>query len=38
MDEDGLPRPFPVQVDGDYLGEYSELGFSVEPGALTVVA
>jgi hypothetical protein len=25
-------------VDGDYLGEYSELGFSVEPGALTVVA
>jgi diacylglycerol kinase family enzyme len=37
-DEDGLPRPFPVQVDGDYLGEYSELSFSVEPGALTVVA
>jgi diacylglycerol kinase family enzyme len=38
MDEDGLPRPFPVQVDGDYIGEYTELDFSVEPGALTVVA
>ena len=38
MDEDGLPRPFPVQVDGDYIGEYTELDFSVEPGALTIVA
>jgi hypothetical protein len=38
MDEGGLPRPLPVQVDGDYLGEYSELSFSMEPGALTVVA
>jgi diacylglycerol kinase family enzyme len=37
-DEDGLPRPFPVQVDGDYIGEYTELDFSVEPGGLTVVA
>jgi diacylglycerol kinase family enzyme len=37
-DEDGLPRPFPVQVDGDYIGEYTELDFSVEPDALTVVA
>jgi diacylglycerol kinase family enzyme len=37
-DEDGVTRPFPVQVDGDYLGEYTELNFSVEPGALTVVA
>jgi len=37
-DEDGVPRPFPVQVDGDYIGEYSELDFSVEPGALTIVA
>jgi diacylglycerol kinase family enzyme len=37
-DEDGQPRPFPVQVDGDYLGEYAELRFSVEPRALTVVA
>ena len=38
MDEDGVVRPFPVQVDGDYIGEYSELEFSVEPGALTIVA
>jgi diacylglycerol kinase family enzyme len=37
-DEDGQPRPFPVQVDGDYIGEYTELDFSVDPGALTVVA
>jgi hypothetical protein len=27
-----------VQVDGDYIGEYPELDFSVEPGALTIVA
>ena len=38
IDEDGVVRPFPVQVDGDYIGEYSELEFSVEPGALTIVA
>jgi diacylglycerol kinase family enzyme len=37
-DAEGQPRPFPVQVDGDYIGEYTELSFSVEPGALTVVA
>jgi diacylglycerol kinase family enzyme len=37
-DEDGVARPFPVQVDGDYIGEYTELDFSVEPGALTMVA
>jgi diacylglycerol kinase family enzyme len=37
-DEDGQPRPFPVQVDGDYIGEHTELTFSVEPRALMVVA
>jgi diacylglycerol kinase family enzyme len=37
-DQDGIARPFPVQVDGDYIGEYTELDFSVAPGALTVVA
>ena len=37
-DQDGVLRPFPVQVDGDYIGEYTELDFSVEPGGLTVVA
>jgi diacylglycerol kinase family enzyme len=38
MDEDGQPRPFPVQVDGDYIGEHTELAFGVDPGALTIVA
>ena len=38
MDEDGQPRPFPVQVDGDYIGEHTELSFGVDPGALTIVA
>jgi diacylglycerol kinase family enzyme len=31
-------RPLPVQVDGDYIGEYAEMKFSVAPGALTLVA
>jgi diacylglycerol kinase family enzyme len=38
MDEEGQPLPFPVQVDGDYIGEHTELRFSVDPAALTVVA
>ena len=38
MDEDDQPRPFPVQVDGDYIGEHTELAFGVDPGALTIVA
>jgi diacylglycerol kinase family enzyme len=33
-----VTRPFPVQVDGDYIGERTELGLRIEPGALTVVA
>ncbi|HEX6586830.1 MAG TPA: diacylglycerol kinase family protein [Solirubrobacterales bacterium] len=37
-DEDGQTRPFPVQVDGDYLGEHTALSFSIAPGALTIVA
>jgi len=36
--KDGVTRPFPVQVDGDYLGERTHLELSVTPGALTVVA
>jgi diacylglycerol kinase family enzyme len=36
--KDGVTRPFPVQVDGDYIGERTELGLRIEPGALTVVA
>jgi diacylglycerol kinase family enzyme len=35
---DGTPLPFPVQVDGDYIGEATRLELRVEPGALTVVA
>ena len=33
----GIP-PFPVQVDGDYIGDHAELELGIEPGALTVVA
>jgi diacylglycerol kinase family enzyme len=35
---DGTPRPFPVQVDGDYIGERTHLELGVAPGALTIVA
>jgi diacylglycerol kinase family enzyme len=35
---DGAPRPFPIQVDGDYIGEGTRLELRAEPGALTVVA
>jgi diacylglycerol kinase family enzyme len=31
-------RPFPVQVDGDYIGEKTRLELSVSPSALTIVA
>ena len=31
-------RPFPLQVDGDYIGDHTELDLSIEPGALTIVA
>jgi diacylglycerol kinase family enzyme len=34
----GEPRPFPVQVDGDYIGDHARLELGIEPGALTVVA
>ena len=36
--KDGVTRPFPVQVDGDYIGERTELALAVDPGALTIVA
>lgn len=38
VDEDGQPRPFPVQVDGDYIGERTRLELRAAPGALTIVA
>jgi len=37
-DEHGESRPFPVEVDGDYVGDHAELHVGIEPAALTVVA
>src|SRR4051794_7232071 len=34
----GNLRAFPVQVDGDYIGDHTEIDLGIEPGALTVVA
>jgi diacylglycerol kinase family enzyme len=36
--KDGVTRPFPVQVDGDYIGERTEVHLRVDPGALTIIA
>ena len=36
--KDGITRPFPIQVDGDYIGERTRIELSVAPGALTIVA
>jgi diacylglycerol kinase family enzyme len=38
MDEGGRTRPFPLQVDGDYIGDHTELQLGIEPSALTVAA
>ena len=38
QDRNGELRPFPVQVDGDYIGNHSNLELAVDPGALTVIA
>ncbi len=35
---DGTTRPFPVQVDGDYIGERERVDLKVAPASLTVVA
>jgi len=37
-DAEGRVRPFPVQVDGDYIGDHGELEIGIEPAALTIVA
>jgi diacylglycerol kinase family enzyme len=37
-DKEGAVRPFPVQVDGDYIGERARIDLRTDPGALTVVA
>jgi diacylglycerol kinase family enzyme len=31
-------RPFPLQVDGDYVGDFKSVTYKVKPGALVVVA
>lgn len=38
LDENGDVRPFPVQVDGDYIGMYGEVTLDADPGALTILA
>ena len=35
---DGSRRPFPIQVDGDYIGEQHAVELGIDPGALTVVS
>ena len=37
-DRENRLRPFPVEVDGDYIGDHGELDLGIEPGALSVVA
>jgi diacylglycerol kinase family enzyme len=37
-DSDGRPRAFPLQVDGDFIGDVTGAEIRVEPGALTIVA
>jgi len=37
LDRDGEPIPFPLEVDGDYLGEHTVAVYGVAPGALRVV-
>jgi diacylglycerol kinase family enzyme len=37
-DANGDLRPFPVQVDGDYIGERDAIELGVAPGALTVIS
>ena len=37
-DKQGAPRPFPVQVDGDYIGDRTRVELGIEPGGLTIIA
>jgi diacylglycerol kinase family enzyme len=38
LDADGQPRPFPLEVDGDYLGEFTDVVYDVHPRALRVLS
>jgi diacylglycerol kinase family enzyme len=35
---DGSPRPFPLQVDGDYIGDRTRIELRADPRALTIVS
>ena len=35
---EAVDEPFPVQVDGDYIGKYDEIEFSAVPGGLLAVS
>ena len=37
-DREGAARPFPLQVDGDYIGNRTRIELYADPGALTIVA
>jgi diacylglycerol kinase family enzyme len=37
-DKEGALRPFPLQVDGDYIGDRVRIELRADPGALTIVA
>lgn len=37
-DKQGNTRPFPVQVDGDYIGDETAVELRAAPGALTIIA
>jgi diacylglycerol kinase family enzyme len=36
--KDDSPRPFPLQVDGDYIGDRTRIELRAAPAALTIVA
>ncbi len=38
IDAAGNARPFPIQLDGDYVGTHAELDLAIDPGALTIIA
>jgi diacylglycerol kinase family enzyme len=37
-DKHGEIRPFPLQVDGDYIGDRTQVVLRADPGALTIIA
>jgi diacylglycerol kinase family enzyme len=38
LDLEGRPGTFPLEVDGDYLGQFTEVNYTVAPAALRVIA